>query len=202
LSAARGLQSPSIIAYSNLRTNYSTGFKNYSYQRSTTEFDTLGTIGGLPITTPKTEIISTPISFGDQLTQNLAKIVGITMSIPILNGWQTRTSIKTAKLNWLNTQYQYQQAENQLKQDVYTSFADARNSFQSYHATKKSLNAFQKSLEYNEERYNVGALNTLQYNTARTNYANAQIQHIRAKYDYIFKTKVLDFYKGNAITLN
>jgi outer membrane protein len=202
LSAARGLQSPTITAFSNLRTNYSSGYKDFSVERSTTEFDTLGSVGGFPITTPKSIVTSTPIPFGDQLTQNLAKIVGVSVNIPILNGWQTRTSIKTAKLNWMNTQYQYQQAENQLKQDVYTSFADARNSFQSYHTTKKSVDAFQKSLEYNEERYKVGALNSLQYNTARTNYANAQIQHIRAKYDYIFKTKVLDFYKGNTITLN
>jgi outer membrane protein len=202
LSAARGLQSPTITAFSNLRTNYSTGFKDFSYQQSATEFDTVGYFGGLPITTPSLEIVSTPIPFSDQLTQNLAKIVGVSINIPILNGWQTRNSIKTAKLNWQNTQYQQMQAENQLKQDVYTSFADAKNSFQSYHSTKKSVEAFRKSLEYNEERYNVGALNSLQYNTARTNFANAEIQHIRAKYDYIFKLKVLDFYKGNAITLN
>jgi len=202
MTAAKGLQSPIVTAFFNMRTNYSTGFKEYSYERSSTEFDTLGSVGGLPITTPKTEIITKDIPFFDQLSNNRSQVVGVSMSIPILNGWQTRTTIKTAKLNWMNTQYQRMQTENQLKQDVYTSFADAKNSYQSYFSTKKSLEAFRKSLEYNEERYNVGALNSLQYNTARTNFANAEVQHIRAKYDYIFKLKVLDFYKGNAITLN
>jgi outer membrane protein len=201
-SSAKELQFPTITMFSNIRTNYSSGFEDYSYRTIPNEFDTLGYVAGLPITTQRREIVSKPISFGEQFTQNLAKIVGVSVNIPILNGWQARTNIKAAKLNKMNAHLQLMQAENQLKQDVYTSFADAKNAFQSYHATKKSYEAFKKSLEYNEDRYKVGALNSLQYNTARISYANAEIQHIRAKYDYIFKLKVLDFYKGNAITLN
>jgi outer membrane protein len=202
LSATRGLQFPTITLFSNIRTNYSSGFADYSFRTLTNEFDTLGYVGGLPITTPKREVVSTPISFGDQFTQNLAKIVGLSMNIPILNGWQTRANIRAAKLNRMTTHLQMMQAENQLKQDVYTSFANAQNAFRSYHAARKSYEAFKKSLEYNEERYRAGAINSLQYHSARTAFANAEIQYIRTKYDYIFKLKVLDFYKGNPISLH
>lgn len=201
LSAARGLQYPTLTLFSNLRTNYSSGFKNFATQQVPGQFDTLGFYLGAPITTPKFEITSTPIPFGTQVEQNLAKIVGVSFNVPILNGWQTRTSIKNAKLNYQNAQLNKLQAENTLKQDVYTAYADAKNAYQTYLSNNKSVIAFEKSLEYNKERYEVGALNALQYNTARNSYATATIQQIRSKYDYIFKLKVLDFYKGIPISL-
>lgn len=202
LGVARGLQFPTLTLFSNIRTNYSSGFEDYSFRTLPNEFDTLGYVGGQPITTPKRELISTPIPFTDQLTENLAKIVGISFNVPLLNGWQARNAIKTARLNLANAHLQLQQTENQLRQEVFTAFAEAHNAYQNYQAAQKNYEAFKKSLEYNEERHKAGTLNSLQYNTARTAFANAEIQLIRAKYDYVFKHKVLDFYKGNPIRLD
>lgn len=202
LGAAKGLQYPTLTLFSNFRTNYSSGFKDFSTQAVPGAFDTLGFYLGSPITSPKFELVTSDISLTKQIEQNLAKIVGVSLNIPILNGWQARTNIKNAKLNYSNAKLNQLQAENTLKQDVYTAYADARNAHQTFLSSNKSAIAFQKSLEYNQERYEVGALNSLQFNTARVNYANATIQQIRNKYDYIFKLKVLDFYKGIPITLN
>lgn len=202
MMAAKGFQSPTINAFVNSRTNYSSGFKEFTSQIIPNEFDTIGFFSGFPITTQKRIIATNDIAYYEQLTQNISNTVGVSINIPILNGWQTRNAIKAAKINYLGATLQQQQTENQLKQDVYTAYYEAQNALQTYEAAQKSLNAFKKSLEYNEERYKIGALNSLQFNTVRTNYANAEIQEIRARYDYVFKIKVLDFYKGNPLTLN
>ena len=202
MMAAKGLQSPTINAFANSRTNYSSGFKEFTSAIVPNEFDTIGFFSGFPITTQKRILATNDIAYFDQLTQNVSNTIGVNVNIPILNGWQTRNTIKASKINYQNASLQQQQTENQLKQDVYTAYYEAQNALQTYQSAQKSLNAFRKSLEYNEERYKVGALNSLQYNTVRTNFTNAEIQAIRAKYDYVFKLKVLDFYKGNSITLN
>jgi outer membrane protein len=202
MMAAKGFQSPTINAFVNSRTNYSSGFKEFTSQTIPNEFDTIGFFSGFPITTQKRIVATNDIAYYDQLTQNISNTIGVSINIPILNGWQTRNAIKAAKINYQSASLQQLQTENQLKQDVYTAYYEAQNALQTYEAAQKSLNAFKKSLEYNEERYKIGALNSLQFNTVRTNYANAEIQEIRARYDYVFKLKVLDFYKGNPLTLN
>lgn len=202
MMATKGFQYPTINAFVNSRTNYSSGFKEFTTQLIPNEFDTIGFVSGFPITTQKRIVAANDIEYFEQLTQNISNTIGVSINIPILNGWQTRNTIKTAKLNYQGASLQQQQTENQLKQDVYTAYYEAQNALQTYNSSKKSLEAFKKSLEYNEERYKVGALNSLQYNTIRTNYANAEIQEIRARYDYVFKLKVLDFYKGNSLNLN
>jgi outer membrane protein len=202
MMAAKGFQSPTINAFVNSRTNYSSGFKEFTSQTIPNEFDTIGFFSGFPITTQKRIVATNDIAYYDQLTQNISNTIGVSINIPILNGWQTRNAIKAAKINYQSASLQQLQTENQLKQDVYTAYYEAQNALQTYEAAQKSLNAFKKSLEYNEERYKIGALNSLQFNTVRTSYANAEIQEIRARYDYVFKLKVLDFYKGNPLTLN
>lgn len=203
MKSAKGLQYPVLTGFFNMRANYSTGFKNFSTIENPNRTDTLGFIGGnIPITIPSRTVLSENINYFDQLDQNLSKTVGISLNIPILNGWQARNAIKISKINYQIVMLQHEQATNQLKQDVYTAFYDAQNAMQTYLAAQKSIAASQKALEYNQDRYELGAINALQYNISRTNFANAEIQAIRSKYDYVFKLKVLDFYKGNPIQLN
>lgn len=173
ISLAKGLQSPTISLYGSLGSNYS----SYSYLGS-----------------------SDP--YFKQLNNNFNQGVGINISIPILNGWQTRTGIKNAKVDLLKTQATQQQTKDQLKKDIYTAFTDAKSASEKYRATAKSVQSLQTSFDYAQNLFDLGASNALDYSTAKSNLAVAQLNMINAKYEYLFKLKVLDFYQGKPITLN
>ncbi len=203
MSAAKGLQYPILSVFYSLRTNYSSGFQTISGIQPTGRLDTIGFLPDLtPVLAPEIAFSREDIPYANQLQQNLAKAFGLSLSVPILNGWQARNAIANSKINYLNAQINEKQTSDRLKQDVYTAHADAKNAHQTFVSARKSKEAFQKSLEYSEGRYDAGVLNSLQYNMARTNYSVAEIQFIRSKYDYIFKMQVLEFYKGNPISLD
>lgn len=137
-----------------------------------------------------------------QYNDNLNQTLGFSLNIPVFNGFATRTAVRNAKLQLLNAQYNDQTVKDQLKNDVYIAYADAKAAFQKYFAASNNVNALNKSFEYVQKRFDLGAATTLDYSTARTNLTTAENTLISSKYDYLFKLKVLDYYLGNPITLD
>lgn len=148
------------------------------------------------------EVVRTPIQYGDQLDRNLSESIGISLSIPIFNGLSSRTSVKQARLGRINAELQLQDQKNQLYASVQQAYNDATASKRQFDASDKSLKATERAFEYAEKRYEVGMMNSLEFNTASNNLARVQSELLRAKYDYIFKMKVLDFYQGKPITFD
>ena len=105
------------------------------------------------------------------------------------------------RIQYQISQLQYEQEKNQLKQTIYQAHADAKASYNSYLAAEKSVEASRESFNYAKERYELGAINQFDYETAKNSLAVAQSEMLRAKYDYIFKLKVLEFYLTNEIKL-
>jgi outer membrane protein len=139
--------------------------------------------------------------FGDQLNTNLSESIGIGLSIPIFNG-------KSARANWERTKLQVRQWEltkeldNQtLKQNIYRAYNEATSSMQLYNADKKSVLTSGKSYEYAQKRYDLNLLSTFDLINSQNNYLRAQIQALYSQYDYVFKMKLLEFYKGQGIKL-
>ncbi|MEX2590423.1 MAG: TolC family protein, partial [Chitinophagales bacterium] len=196
---------PSIRLIANLRTNHSSLGK----QQSGTEVinnPPIGYVAGSNETVRSFQNAEIPIledaPFYTQYDNNFNQTVGISMSVPILNGLQTRYNVKNAQLQLEQQKLENASTRNQLKNDVYVAHNDARLAFQTYKARQRALDATQRSFEYVEKRFNIGAANLLEYTTAKTNYANAAVNLTSAKYDYILKTKVLDFYLGKPISLD
>lgn len=142
------------------------------------------------------------IPYGDQLDQNLNESVGLSLSIPIFNGLQARTAVKRSRLNRINTELQLQDTQNQLYSSVQQAYNDALAANRQYEAGQKSVNAAERAFSYAEQRHAVGAMNDTEFSISRNNLAIARSELLRAKYDYIFRMKVLDFYQGKPLSFS
>jgi len=140
-------------------------------------------------------------SFGTQLNDNFNQNVQLNLNIPIFNGSAARANVSRAKINQLEADITYSQISNQLRFDIEQAFADARAAMNTYAANEKAVMALTESFRYAEVRYEQGVINAVEFNTIKTQFTNAQSAMLRAKYDFVFRTKILDFYLGNPITL-
>lgn len=205
VKASQSLYYPSVRLLANLRTTHSSLGK---MQNGTQVINNppIGYVSSSNETVLSYQNAEIPIfedaPFYRQYNTNFNQTIGIAMSIPILNGLQSRYNVKNTKLQLEQRKLESMATENQLKNDVYVAHNNVKLTFQTYKARLKALNATQKSFEYVEKRFNLGVANLLEYTTAKSNYSNAAINLTSAKYDYILKTKVLDFYLGKAISLN
>jgi len=142
------------------------------------------------------------ISYFDQLDQNFGQTIGVSFNIPIFNRYQTKLNLERARLGVINAEVQNSQVKQQLKADVQQSLANARAAKVDLAAAQKAVEAAKASYTNAEKRYQLGAINSLELTTAKTNLDTAELTVIRAKYEYIFRTKVIDFYLGKKLQLN
>lgn len=139
--------------------------------------------------------------FNDQFIDNRNGSIMFGLSIPIYNGFQVSTNIKKSKIFVESTKIDLQIEKDALRKNIESAYADALGAYQTYLARKKSAEALTESFKYTEEKFNVGMVNATDYNVAKIQLANAESDLSSAKFDYIFKTKILDFYLGKQLTL-
>ncbi len=140
-------------------------------------------------------------SFGNQLNDNFNQNVQLNLQIPIFNGASTRANVSRARINQIESDLNYTQITNQLRFDIEQAYTDAKTAMNSYLANEKAVRALEESFKYAEVRYEERVINALDFNNIKTQYTNAQSAMLRARYDFVFRTKILDFYLGNPITL-
>lgn len=138
--------------------------------------------------------------FTNQLDDNFNKSVSFRLSIPIFNGLSARTSVRQAKLRAQNAQLAYDNTQLVLRQNIESAHNDAVAALKRYRAAEKSVTALTTSFNYTQERFNVGIINSFDFNNEKNRLNNAQSELLQAKYNYIFSTKVLDFYQGKTIS--
>jgi outer membrane protein len=141
------------------------------------------------------------ISFSDQLSNNQRKGLGLQMNIPIFNRMQSKVQVDNAKIQMLNTQLDLEGTKKVLRQQIETAQTTSITSLNRYISTVKAVASMQEAFRYSEEKFNVGMVNAVEYNTAKTSLVKAASDLLRAKYEYIFRSKILDFYRGIPITL-
>jgi outer membrane protein len=136
----------------------------------------------------------------DQINNNFYQNFGVSLRIPIFNGLSARSNVKRAKITYQGYIIQEQLVKNNLNKVIAQAIADAKAADSRYSSTLNTFNAQKDAFMVIEERYNVGLVNSLDYNTARTNMNRAEIDFIQAKYDLLFRSKVIDYYLGKQIT--
>jgi outer membrane protein len=141
-------------------------------------------------------------SFQDQLKNNKNYGLGVSLNIPILNGWQVNKNISNSKLAVENSQYTLEGTKKQLYKDIQQAYTDAVAALKKYNASFKAVSSSEESFRYTEQKFNVGMITPVDYNASKNQLLNAQSDMSQAKYEFIFKTKVLDFYKGLPLNLN
>lgn len=138
-------------------------------------------------------------SFSDQYSGNQQKSFGFTLDIPIFNGFSTRANVQRAVIERELADVTYQETENSLRQTIETAYNDAVAASKSYTASVKKVDALREAFRMIDRRREAGGANYVEYQLAENDLFQAESDMLRAKYDLIFKTKILDFYQGKTI---
>jgi outer membrane protein len=137
--------------------------------------------------------------FFPQLNQNFRQSVGLNLSVPIFNGYNARTIYERSKVTIRNQQLQKELDDQTLKQDIYQAYNAAMIALEKYNAGKKAVETAERTLNYAQKRYEVGMMSTFELITNQNNLFTAKLQNALNQYDYVFKMKVLEFYRGQGL---
>jgi outer membrane protein len=140
--------------------------------------------------------VGNPLPFFNQLSNNDGITYGIAIQLPIFNGFAVKNNIERSKISVANNKLVEAQTKLDLKRNIFQAFNDATGSRASYEASQEALDARTLAVEYARSRFNVGLMNAFDFNQAQTQLTNAQINVLRAKYDYIFRLKILELFTG------
>ncbi len=162
----------------------------------TSEIGFLQSTGELVLQPNFSPVLGKPEAFFDQLKNNKGQNFGLQLQVPIFNGFATKNNVERSKVALERNKIALSQTELDLKRSVYTAFADANGAFKTLEAATVALAARELAFNYAKERFAVGIMNTFDYNQAQLLFANAKSDALRAKYDYIFRTKIVEFYFG------
>ncbi|MFI8378503.1 TolC family protein [Leeuwenhoekiella sp. NPDC079379] len=135
-------------------------------------------------------------SFQEQLYINDGISYGLQLNVPILNGFQARNNVRRSKITADRAAINLEQTKLDLESNVYQAYLDAQGALKSYEAAQKAAESQELAYSYGKDRYDVGLINAFDFSQSKLRYDNAQIDLNRAKYDYIFKIKVLELYFG------
>jgi outer membrane protein len=204
IDIAKAAQYPTINLAAQIGTNFASTVKSingYTYKGE--EF--LGNIkfadSLIPVTRPAYNYETSTVPYFKQFSNNIRQTLNLGLSVPIFNGYSAKLNITRAKLALHTQELMQLQERTKLKQDVYKAYNDASASIQKYKATLNTIVANEKALNYATKRFEIGMLNTQEFITQQNNLQRVKILSIQAKYESLFKLKVLDFYLGNEIKL-
>jgi len=189
--------------------NYISGvnFSGYSTPNASTPFVTVNS-AKYYIQSP----IYTPVSsqrnwsniwngWGTQVNNNFGQSFGLQMNIPIFNANQSKIAYAQAKLNYRSATLQEENTNLKLKQDIYTAYNNAVVAFNKLAATQKALASAEKTYQFATKRYDLGLLGTIELLNNQNNYLKAKVNYKSAQYEYVFRIKLLEFYKGTSLSL-
>ena len=140
-------------------------------------------------------------AFRPQLRDNFSQYMGFSLSVPLFNRLSTRNRVRSAKVEQLSLTWQLEEAKKSLYKEIQQAYYNAVNAKTQYQSSQTASEAAEASFRLMKEKYANGKANATEYNEARTNWMKALSDCIQAKYEYLFRTKILDFYRGIPITL-
>jgi outer membrane protein len=204
LAAAKGLNSPTLSLSGQIGTGYS-GL-NFNQNRINVGQLQIGEVAGTgeAVITSNDQFFfeNTGVkSYGTQFSDNLNRNISINLNIPIFNGWQTRTAVKQARIDFESARLGLDATKNTLFQDIQRAHTDAVAAYNQYLSSSKAVLALEENFKYAEVRFEEKAINAVEFFDIKFRLANAQSNLVQAKYSYLFRTKILDFYQGKPITL-
>lgn len=140
-------------------------------------------------------------NFGSQLRDNFSQYIGLSLNIPIFNRFSTRNQVRKARIQQTTLNWQLEDAKKALYKEIQQAYYNAVNTESKFESSRTADEAAKASFNLMKEKYANGKATSTEFNEARTNWLKAVSDRIQAKYDYLFRTKILDFYKGVPLTL-
>lgn len=205
LAAARGRHSPTLSFGAQIGTGYSglnfiqgvDGFEQIPIGQVVSTGETVVTLQPQPI------LVNEGVKpYSDQFSENFNRNLALNLTIPIFNGWQVRTGVKQAKIDLESSMLSLEENKNTLYQDIRRAHADAIASYKQFLASQKAVEALQENYQYAEARFEQKAINAVEFFDTKTRLTNAESNLAQAKFNYLFRTKILDFYQGKPISLD
>jgi outer membrane protein len=179
LALERGRMSPSLSLVGSMGTGYSEAALRFNGDGDLTE----------------------PIPYREQIRNNLSQFVGLNLRIPIFNRWEVRTRIQQSRIEFERARNNYDLTRLDLNKTIHQAHADALAALQKYQATVKSLDAFEESFNYMRQRFELGMVSAVEFNESQARLARAEREALQARYDFVFKIKIMEFYTGEGFRL-
>lgn len=201
VNIAKGALTPSISIYGGLGTNYSSQFQIPTGTVPDTTFGVVIATGQETQSYGRRTTGFRSINFFEQLAGNISGNIGINVSVPIFNGLRSRISIQRAELNTRLTKLNSEQLKVTLKANIARALTDVRAADKRLAAARKSVRAIRLSVENTRRRYDLGVVNSFELTSVQNTLTAAESSVLQAKYDYLFKLKILDFYLGRPIEI-
>lgn len=202
IKVARGQLFPRLQFGGNAYTSYSSVAMQDLYINTTdvTSSDYVVVNGAQsPVIRKRDNFNTTKINYNDQLNNNLYTSFGFSLNIPIFNSLQQRNRIRQAKINYKTTELSEHTTKTQLSQAIDQAYINMNTAADRYKTILEQVNAFDESFRAAGIRFNSGVGNPIDYLTAKNNLDRSNISLIIAKYDYVLRTKILDYYQGKQL---
>ena len=209
VSASKGAMYPTLSGFGNLGSSY-VASKTPALAPVFGDFAPTAAVvnvNNTPYTvyTPKVTYVQNGYSrtgpFFPQLSDNFKQAVGLSINVPIFNGRSLRSNYERSKLNVTTLQLQKEQDDQKLKNDIYQAYTSALIAYQKFNTAKKTVDVNELNLSYAQKRADVGMLGTFDLITTQNNLLRAKLEYVQNRFDYVFKMKVLEFYKGSGLKL-
>jgi outer membrane protein len=184
-------------------TNFASNYVSYQPTNELLGLSPIGITGRSfdTVYQPVFKTLTPKIPFGTQLDNNIRHSVFMSLNVPVFNGWQSQYAIRQSKINLEQQKLAEDNAILTLKQNVYKAHNNALNSIQKYNAAKRAQEAAKRALDFAKKRYDLGLSSTIDLLvTQNTEFASSS-NMVSAKYDLIFKLKVIDYYLGKQLKL-
>jgi outer membrane protein len=139
------------------------------------------------------------VPFNTQFEQNFGRNYGLTLAVPIFNGWQVNTNVQKSKINRMSAELNKEQLKQDVMRNVSQAYVDFNSSWKRYEASIISYDASKESYLLAEQQYNLGSLSINEYLSTKNTYLQAETTFLQAKYEFVFRRKVLDFYLGKSL---
>ena len=199
ITAAKGGLFPSLYLGGNINTNYSSAASQSVFLNKTevpsgdyVEF------GGnkVPVIVQQNNYQTSDIDYGNQLSNNLFNTINLSLNIPIFNASQARSKIRLAKINYKRYAIVEDHTKLQLRQSIEKSYVSLTNSLAKYNLLQEQVAAYTESFRAAEIRFNAGDITSVDYLITKNNLDRAKNNLIVSKYDFILRSKILDYYSG------
>ncbi|HSV75963.1 MAG TPA: TolC family protein [Bacteroidales bacterium] len=196
---ALGARSPIL----SLRASYGTGYSGASREiiDVVTSQQVIGvTASGENVFGPSLDFTTRIKPFRSQIEDNLNRSVALVLTIPILNNWQVNNNINRSQIALENARVTKQIVRDQFFMNIQQAYADARAALKRYNSTSKNVVALEEAFRYTTQKFNLGMVNSLEFNDSRNRLSTAQSDLVQAKYEYVFRVKMLNYFMGEPIS--
>lgn len=199
VKVAKGGYYPYLKLNGNLNTNFSSisarSVPTTVTEENTGQYVLIDNIKN-PVLQQQQHYTTQKISYNSQFKNNLGSYVGLSLSIPIFNNLQISTNIKKAKLSEKNAIYEAENTKLILKQSIEKAYQDMASAYERYKVLQEQVIQYKESFRSAEIRFNLGTIVSTEYLLTKNNYDRAKLNLTQTWYEYIFRTRILDFYQG------